>query len=69
MKSQEKIKRQRRIKAIPDFCDNPISTKIRISIAAINAVNRKVSKHSNTKFACKKTAARRALRRMNRNSN
>ena len=30
MKSQEKVKRQRRIKSIPNYCDNPMSKESKI---------------------------------------
>lgn len=61
MKSQEKVKRQRRIKNIPAYCDNPLSS-VTIEATRGMAPMKKVSKHRNTKFTKPRS------RRMNRTS-
>lgn len=68
MKSQEKVKRQRRIKSIAPYCDNPSPYFMRVDGIGI-ASNRRVGKHRNSKFVGKKIAHRRTLRRINRTSN
>jgi hypothetical protein len=61
MKSQAKVKQQRRIKSIPPFCDNPISGDLKY-LQPLRP--NKVSKHRNTKY----TAPKNRARRMNRTS-
>lgn len=68
MKSQEKVKRQRRIKAIAPYCDNP-SPVIEGMAGLRYPMNKRVGKHRNSKPMGKKIAHRRTLRRINRTSN
>ncbi len=69
MKSIEKVKRQRRIKQIFSYCDNPMTNEALKIVGNIKQLNRVESKHKNSKFNGKAISHRRTLRRVNRTSN